>query len=267
MTAAPASPIETRSVSRRTAWATGFDARGKRDPEELRHRLVEVEEERDADQPERQRREREEVRRGVDLDERVAAAAVGAGEGPRRAGEEREVLGEVGEQARALVAPDVEAMDGHAGELAGRGVAVAPEPEDVDRTARGDERFRLAPDARVLVVVGVDEHRDGPAFPVYAPRARPRLLAPSARVAGVRAQPPLQPAPEAEHLPRPHLAAVRAVDGVDDEARPPVDRVEVDRRVRRDDHDGIGGEDARRGRRLVRLSPAASRNVGTCGSW
>ena len=180
VTARRASAIEIRSLH--SEQAVDDRVRGAREarPEELRHRLVEVEQDRDADEPERQAGEREQVRRGVDLDQRVAPPRIRPGQGPRRPDEEREVLEQVRPEARALVAPDVEAVDGHAVEDAVRRVAIAPQAEDVDRAARRDERLRLAADARILVVVGVDEHGHRPA-PCGGLRRR--------------AQPPLQPAP------------------------------------------------------------------------
>ena len=51
-------------------------------PEELGHRLVEIEQEGHAGEPQRQRGKREEVRQAVDLDEGVTAAPMGAGQGP-----------------------------------------------------------------------------------------------------------------------------------------------------------------------------------------
>ena len=64
--------------------AVGDRVRGAREaaPEELRHRLVEVEEDRHADEPERQAANDEEVRQGVDLDQRRSAAADGRGRAP-----------------------------------------------------------------------------------------------------------------------------------------------------------------------------------------
>ena len=40
------------------------------------------------------------------------------------------------------------------------------QPEDEDRASAGREQFGLAPDARVLLVVGVDDHQDRPHGPV-----------------------------------------------------------------------------------------------------
>ncbi len=59
-------------------------ARGTREaePEELRHRLVEIEDDRRPDEPQRQGGEDEGVGQAVDLDDRVAPPAMGAQERP-----------------------------------------------------------------------------------------------------------------------------------------------------------------------------------------
>jgi hypothetical protein len=57
-----------------------------------------------------------------------------------------------------------------------------------------------------------------------------------------------------------------AVDGVDDEVGRRIDPREVDRRVGGDDDDDVGGEDVGEVADSC-AAPAASRNVGTCGSW
>ena len=148
-------------------------------PEELRHRLVQVEQERDTGEPQRERREREEIRQAVDLDEPVPPAAVGAGELPAGPDSERDVLAEIGPDPGALVALHVQPPDANpVDDPVGRIVA-ASEGEHVDLATGRDERLRLAPNARILVVVRVNDHRDR--CPVAA----------AAR--GV--QTPLQPAP------------------------------------------------------------------------
>jgi hypothetical protein len=122
---------------------------------------VEVEEDRHAGEAEGQGGEDEGVRQGVDLDEGVAAPAVGPNEGDGRPPEEGSVLGEVGRDPGPLVALDVEPTDAHAvDDLPGRGAGPA-EGEDVDRATGGDEGLGLAPDAGVFFVVGVADHGDG----------------------------------------------------------------------------------------------------------
>ncbi len=131
-----------------------------------------------------QRRRHEEVRQRVDLDEGVAAPPMGRRDGPPGPGEEPEVLDEVGPEARALVALDVQPANGDPRHLVPGRIVRAAQGIDIDRPPGGHQRFRLASDARVLVVVGVDEHRDGP-----------RRTRPPASLSFGRAQPPLQPAP------------------------------------------------------------------------
>ncbi len=129
-------------------------------PEELRHRLVEIEDHRDADQPQRQRREHQEVRQRVDLDEPVAPPGVGAGQRERGAHEERHVFDEVGAEAGSLVALDVEPADAHAvDDLADRIVRPA-EREDVDLAPGRRQGLGLAPDPGILLVIGVGDHGD-----------------------------------------------------------------------------------------------------------
>ncbi len=120
---------------------------------------MEVEQERHPGEPHRQRGEREEVGQTVDLDEGIPAAPMGTAQRPARADEERQVLAQVDADPRALVALDAEAPDAHAVDDPGRLVRLAPEREHVDLVAGGDERLGLPPDPRILVVVGVDDHR------------------------------------------------------------------------------------------------------------
>ena len=134
--------IDSRSCESRRRWASGFDGLREAAPEELGHRLVQVEHDRHADEAERQGREHEEVRQRCDLDEGEPLAPVGPDRGPAGADEEREVLGEVRPQAGALVALDVEAADADAVQLAVGGLARAAQAEDEDRAAGGDERPR-----------------------------------------------------------------------------------------------------------------------------
>jgi hypothetical protein len=132
-------------------------------PEELGRRLVEVQQQRDPGQAEGQRREGEEVGRRVNLDECVAAAPVGAGQSERGPDEEGRVLRKVRRDRRTLVALDVEAGDPDSLERPLGRVAGAAEREDVDSSAGGHEGLGLAADARILLVVAVDQHRDRPA--------------------------------------------------------------------------------------------------------
>ncbi len=89
----------------------GIDGTWKALLEELRHRLVEIEDERHARQPERQRCERQEVRQRMDLDEPEPMPSMEAGGRPRRAGEELEVLAQVDAEPGSLVALDVEPVE------------------------------------------------------------------------------------------------------------------------------------------------------------
>ena len=136
----------------------------------------------------------EEVRQAVDLDERRTGAGGGPGhEGQAGPDEEREVLAQVVAEARALVALDVEPADPDAVELAvrrGRRPAQA-------RTRRPAGRRRRAPRPR--------GGRAGPRRSRSGRSSRPAGGAP--RRPRRRAQPSLQPAPEPEHLARPHVAA------------------------------------------------------------
>ena len=130
------------------------------------------------DQLEGQRGEDEVVGQRVDLDEGVAPAAVGAGRRPERPNQEGAVLGQVHGQAGALVAPHGQAAQVHARDD-GRGPLARPsQAEDVDFPAGSDERLGLAPDACVLLVVGVDDHADRAGAACVAvtapPRQRPR---------------------------------------------------------------------------------------------
>ena len=119
---------------------------------------MEVEDQGHPDEAQGQARDHEEVRQGVDLDQGVAPAAVGPGHGPRSPDEEGEVLAQVDRQARALVALDVEAVDPHAGQGPGRRVTRSAQGEHVDRPAARGQGLGLAPDPRILLVIGVDDH-------------------------------------------------------------------------------------------------------------
>ena len=134
--------------------------------EELRHRLVEVEQDRDADEAQRQGREHEEVGQRVDLDERESVAAMELDRCPSGSDQERR-----GTRAGTSRGPR---PGGAARRAAGRARRPGPprrqlraaQPEDHGPAGRRDERFGLAPDARVLLVVGVDDHQDRPRGPV-----------------------------------------------------------------------------------------------------
>ena len=107
-------------------------------------------------------REDEEVRQRMDLDEREAPPRRGRAPARRRSDEERQVLAQV----------DPGAMrPGGAGRRAGgrrprrwsraRDRRTA-EGEDLDAVTGRGERLGLAPDPRILLVVGMGEHRDAP---------------------------------------------------------------------------------------------------------
>ena len=133
--AADENAIDARSCATRAACTTGLDAAREAHPEELRHRLVEVEDDRHAGQPEGQRGEHERVGEGVDLDQRVAAPAVRARQREQRPQEELGVLEQVAADAGALVPLDVQPVDADALEDARGGVARVPQREHVHRPA------------------------------------------------------------------------------------------------------------------------------------
>ena len=121
---------------------------------------MEVQDHRDADHPERQGRKDEEVWQGVDLHQAVAAPRVGADEREPGAEEEGQVLGEVDAEPGALVALHAEPVDLDARDRLPAGVGRAAQREHVHRVTRRGERLGLAPHARILLVIGVGEHRD-----------------------------------------------------------------------------------------------------------
>ena len=133
-------------------------------PEELRHRLVEVDHERHPDEPERQPGEDEEVRQRVDLDERVAPPAVGPGHGPAGPEQEGQVLAQVRAQPGALVTLDVEPMDVDPVDDGIRCVAGRRSAKTSTGRPRATSDSASPPDARVLLVVGMDDHAHGPAL-------------------------------------------------------------------------------------------------------
>ncbi len=122
---------------------------------------MEVEHERDAGEPQRQAGEHQEVRQRVHLDERVAPPGVGEGRRDRGRGQNATY------SARYVAIPapwwrlDVEAVEADAVDHVTRRFAGTAQREDVHRAAGGHEGLGLAADARVLLVVGVDDHADG----------------------------------------------------------------------------------------------------------
>ena len=134
--------------------------------EELGHRLVQVEQHRDADEAQRQGREHEEVGQRVDLHQPEPVAAVELDRRPSGSDQERQVLAQVRPEPGTLVALTAEAPDVHALQDFLGGQLRSAQPEDEDRASARCERFGLAPDARVLLVVGVDDHQDRPHGPV-----------------------------------------------------------------------------------------------------
>jgi hypothetical protein len=126
--------------------------------EELGHRLVEIEQHGHPGKPQRQRGEHEEIGQGVDLDQGEPLAAMEPNGGDHGARHERQVLAQVHAQACALVTLHVEVVDPDAVHLGGRWPVGLAQPQHLDRAPGTDQRFRLAPDARILLVVAVDDH-------------------------------------------------------------------------------------------------------------
>ena len=147
---------------------------------------MQVDHHRHAGQPLGQRGKDEPIRDRVDLDQRVAPAAVGTGKRDRRPHEEFGVLEEVGSDPGPLVALHVQPMHADAVEPALPLGVVPAESEDVHVAAARDDRLGLAPDAWVLLVVGVDDHGHG------APGLH-GMLAGRGRVHGVHARPDAAP--------------------------------------------------------------------------
>ncbi len=87
-----ANAIDSRSWRRSARWTSGLCDVREAGPEELGHRLVEVEDDLHPAELERERGEHEEVRQAVDLDHAVVTASMGAGRRPARPDEEAEVL-------------------------------------------------------------------------------------------------------------------------------------------------------------------------------
>ena len=134
--------------------------------EELGHRLVQVEQHRDTDEAQRQGGEHEEVRQRVDLHEPEPMASMELDRCPSGSDQEREVLAQVRPEPRSLMALDRQPAHVHAVQDLLRRQLGAAQPEDHDRASARCEQFGLAPDARVLLVVGVDDHQDRPRGPV-----------------------------------------------------------------------------------------------------
>ena len=123
---------------------------------------MQVEDDGHTGQPERHGREDEEVRQRMDLDEREAAPDVGARQRDARSDEERQVLAQVDRERCALVALDAEPADVDPADGLALGVRRTAEGEDLDVVTGRGERLGLAPDPRILLVVGMGEHRDAP---------------------------------------------------------------------------------------------------------
>ena len=149
-------------------------------PEEVGHRLVEVEEHGHPGHAQGQGGEHEEVGNRVHLHEPEPLAPVRPGRRPATPDQEREVLAEVRPDAGPLVTLDVDPPHVDAFEDAGRLVARAAQSDDVDRPTRRDEGLGLAADPRVLVVVGVRDHEDRPLSTGRAGRSCAALRAPAA---------------------------------------------------------------------------------------
>ena len=151
----------------------------------------------------RQGGEGEEVRERVDLDERVAAPAVRAHRGEQRAQEERAVLGQVLADPGTLVPLDGQPAKADPSTTSWRGRPGSASANTSTGRPEPTSGLGLAADARVLLVVRVDDHRDGTAgvvgrhgFPLRPPRRRSPgrrddgTVRTSWRVPGPRACPP-----------------------------------------------------------------------------
>ena len=107
-------------------------------------------------------REDQEVRKRMDLDECEAPPDMGARQRDAGPDEERQVLAQVDRERCALVALDAEPADVDPGDDLPLGVCRTPEGEDLDAVTRRGERLGLTPDPRILLIVGMGEHRDAP---------------------------------------------------------------------------------------------------------
>ena len=158
---AVAKRVAARSCSRRRRVAERGRPPVEPAPEELGHRLVQVEDHRHARQPHRQRREDEEVRQGVDLHQAVAPSSVGGGqrEPGTRTRKARYSRMYVPSPApwwrctprRCTWTPSSTSAAGSPGRRSAN--------TSTGRPGRGD-RLGLAPDPGILLVVGVRQHRD-----------------------------------------------------------------------------------------------------------
>ena len=132
----------------------------KAHPEELGHCLVEIDDDRNANDAERETCQDEKVRQGVDDDRRIVPSSMGGGRRAACPDEEREVLPQICSEAGSLVTLDIQTPQPDALELLNRWEPRTAEGEHVHRTAPRDERFGLAADPRILLVVGMDKHAD-----------------------------------------------------------------------------------------------------------
>jgi hypothetical protein len=135
---------------------------GEAHPEELGHRLVEIENQGNASEPEREGGKGQEIWQAVDDDDGVTTPALRPDRRPAGSPEEREILTQVRPDAGALVTTDRESVEADALDRVLRPVAAAAEREDVHGPTRRDQRLRLPADPRILLVVGMDEHADRP---------------------------------------------------------------------------------------------------------
>ena len=123
---------------------------------------MQVDDEGHADKPEWEPRKHEEVRQGVDLDKREARPAMGPADRPTGPDQKRQVLAQVCAKAGALVTLDVQSVDADPVDDAVGRIARPAQREDLHRSTAGHQRLGLAPDARIFLVVGMDDHAHGP---------------------------------------------------------------------------------------------------------
>ncbi len=136
--------------------------------EELRRDVVHVEEHAGPQDLRDEGGEDQKVGQVVDLDDRVTGAGVEHGE--PRGGQEEEggVLGEIAEGALSAPVADRHPVDADVADPFGGGFGLLPQTDEVDLDAGVGQGLALAPDAHVVRVVGVADHRDPhgrPPFP------------------------------------------------------------------------------------------------------